>query len=194
MSFCTTRTSLLNVSLLPGGIEQLLKRTWTAEPIPSRASPTFYMDPIRFVEQHGVVLEGGRGPRPNLAEAVVGERLHGSWWGHKKGRAIFQATRTVRDCDEVLVCRLVGGKITYVHRRLWPAIVRLANSLDKKTLAALHEEHTPSGAHRVRTIPFPRWVPPDVRQAAENISEEEAQLQLGDWIMPYLRQGHRSAS
>ena len=91
------------------------------------------------------------------------------------------------------MCRLVGGKITYVHRRLWPAIVRLASSLDKKTLAALQEEHTPSGAHRVRTIPFPRWVPPDVRQAAENISEEEARLQLGDWIRLYLGKGHRSA-
>ena len=113
------------------------------------------MDPIAFVEQHGVVLEGGRGPRPNLAEAAVGEPVRDSWWGHKKGRTIFRATRTVRDCDEVLICRLVGGKITYVHRRLCPAIVRLANSLDKKTLAALREEHTPSGAHRVRTIPFP---------------------------------------
>ena len=152
------------------------------------------MDPIAFVEQHGVVLEGGRGPRPNLADAVAGEPIRGSWWGHKKGRAIFRATRTVRDCDQVLVCRLVGGKITYVHRRLWPAIVRLANSLDKKTLAALREEHTPSGAHRVRTIPFPRWVPPEVCQAAENISEEEAHLQLGDWIRRYLRKGHRSAS
>ena len=65
------------------------------------------------------------------------------------------------------------------------AIVRLANFLDKKTLAALREEHTPSGAHRVRTIRFPRWVPPEVRQAAENISEEEAHLQLGDWIRLY---------
>jgi len=152
------------------------------------------MDPIRFVEQHGVVLEGGRGPRPNLADSVAGERIHGSWWGHKKGRAIFRSTRTVRDCDQVLVCRLVGGKITYVHRRLWPAIVRLAGFLDKKTLAALREEHTPSGAHKVRTIPFPRWVPPEVRQAAVNISEEEAHLQLGDWIRLYLGRGHGSAS
>jgi hypothetical protein len=151
------------------------------------------MDPIAFVQQHGVVLEGGRGPIPNLAEAVVGEPVRGSWWGHKKGRAIFRATRTVRDCDEVLICRLVGGKITYVHRRLWPAIVRLANSLDKKTLAALREEHTPSGAHRVCTIPFPRWVPREVRQAAENISEEEAHLQLGEWIKLYLRKGHRAS-
>jgi len=141
------------------------------------------------VETHGVVLEAGRGVRPNLAEAIAGEPIRGSWWGHKEGRAIFRATRTVRDCDQVLVCRLVGGKITYVHRRLWPAIVRLANFLDKKTLAALREEQTPSGAHKVRTIPFPRWVPPEVRQAAENISEEEAHLQLGDWIRLYLRRG-----
>jgi hypothetical protein len=152
------------------------------------------MDPIRFVEKHGVVLEAGRGPRPILAEAVAGERIHGSWWRHKKGRAIFRATRAVRDCDQVLVCRLAGGKITYVHRRLWPAIVRLANSLDKKTLAALREEHTRSGAHRVRTIPFSRWVPPDVRQAAENISDEEAHLQLGDWIRLYLHGGHGKPS
>jgi len=158
------------------------------------ASATVLMDPIRFVEQHGVVLEAGLGPRPNLADAVAGERIHGSWWGHEKGRAIFQSTRTVRDCDQILVCRLVGGKITYVHRRLWPAIARLANSLDKKTLAAFREEHTPSGTHRVRTIPFPRWVPPQVRQAAENISEEEALRQLGDWVRVYLRRGHRSAS
>jgi hypothetical protein len=152
------------------------------------------MDPIRFVEKHGVVLEAGRGPRPVLAEAVAGEPIHGSWLRHKKGREIFRATRAARDCDQILVCRLVGGKITYVHRRLWPAIVRLANSLDKKTLAALQEEHTPSGAHRVRTTPFPRWVPPDVRQAAKNISKEDARLQLGDWIGLYLRKEHASAS
>ena len=85
------------------------------------------------------------------------------------------------------MCRLAGGKITYVHRRLWPAIVRLANTLDKKTLAALREEHTRLGAHKIRTVPFSRWVPPDVRQAAKNISDEQARLQLGDWIGLYLR-------
>lgn len=155
---------------------------------------TGLMDPIRFVEQHGIVLEAGRGPRPNLAETVAGERIHGNWWRHKKARAIFQATRAVRDCDQVLVCRLVGGKITYVHRRLWPAIVRLANFLDKKTLAAFREEHTQSGAHRLRTIPFARWVPSDVRQAADNISEEEARRQLGDLAGAYLRRRHGKAS
>jgi hypothetical protein len=151
------------------------------------------MDPIQFVKRHGIVLEGGRGRRPNLAEAVAGEPIRGNWWGHKKGRAIFSATRAVRDCDQVLVCRLVDGKITYVHRRLWPAIVRLAKSLDKQTISALREEHLSSGAHRVRAIPFPHWVPADVRRAAKNIAEEDACVQLGDWIKPYLRKKRRSA-
>jgi hypothetical protein len=143
------------------------------------------MDPIRFVEKHGIGLEAGLGS--NLAEAVAGERISGSWWKHKKARAIFQATRAVRGCDQVLVCRLADGKITYVHQRLWPAIVRLASFLDKKTLAALREEHTPSGAHSLRTIPFARWVPTEVRQVADSISEKEARRQLGEWVGAYLR-------
>lgn len=149
------------------------------------------MDPIRFVETHGVVLEGGQGPRPNLAEAIAGEPIRGSWWGHKQGRPIFRATRAVRDCDEILVCRLIDGKITYVHRRLWPAIVRLSKLLDKNSLAAVHEKHMPSGAHKVCTVPFPRWVPPDIRRVAERLSEEEARVQLGEWINAHLRRSTR---
>jgi hypothetical protein len=38
-------------------------------------------------------------------------------------------TRAVRDSDDVLVCRLIKGKITFVHRRLWPALVRAAGRL-----------------------------------------------------------------
>lgn len=113
------------------------------------------MDPIRFVETHGVVLEGGRGPRPNLAEAIAGEPIRGSWWGHKQGRLIFSATRAVRDCDEILVCRLIDGKITYVHRRLWPAIVRLSKLLDKNSLAAVHEKHHALGGTQSLYGPLP---------------------------------------
>jgi hypothetical protein len=81
----------------------------------------------------------------------------------------------------------VGGKIRYVDRRLWPAIARLAKSLDKKTIAALWEEHSSSGAHKVRGFPFPRWVPTAARRAARSISDEEACLELGNWIKTYLR-------
>ncbi len=136
---------------------------------------------LAFVRRHGIVLEGARGPVPNLAEAVAGAPIHGSWWGHAKGRQIFWLTRAVRDAGDVLVCRLVGRKITYVHRRLWPAVVRLARSFARDDLAALHEVHTARGHHELRLVPFPRWVPSAVKHQARQLGELEAWAALGEW-------------
>jgi len=136
----------------------------------------------RFVERHGVVLEAGRGPVPSLAEAVAGEPIRGSWWSHPKGRQIFALTRNIRDRHDVLVCRAVGGKVTYVHRRLWPALVRLAQRFDSPRLAAFREVHTSSGQHALRAVPYPRWVPSTVRAASRKLSDADAARMLGDWI------------
>src|SRR5215469_16958570 len=144
-------------------------------------------DPVTFVEKHGVVLEGSRGPVPSLAEAIAGEKIRGSWWGHNKGKQIFWASRAVRDSDDILVCRLIGGKITYVHRRLWPALVRLAKLIDKTSLAAVQETHTETGAHSTRTVAFSRWVTPEMRRLAERLSEQDARAQFGPWIEACLR-------
>lgn len=134
-----------------------------------------------FVKRHGVVLEGARGPVPNFAEAVAGESIRGSWWGHRRGHEIFSLTRAIRDWPEVVVCRVVGGKITYVHRRLWPAVVRLASRFGPDRLAALREVHTRSGRHELRLVAYPRWVPSDVRKAADRLSEADAARMLGEW-------------
>jgi len=53
---------------------------------------------------------------PSLAQAVAGGAIKGSWWGHAKGHEIFWLTRAMRDSPDVLVCRLVGSKVTDVHR------------------------------------------------------------------------------
>jgi len=133
---------------------------------------------LAFVKRHGIVLESARGPVPNLAEAVVGGRIRGSWWGHAKGKQIFWLTRAVRDSRDVLVCRLVGGKITYVHRRLWPALVRLARRFARRNLAAVQEVHTAQGQHAERLVPFPRWVPAGIKRAARRLSATDAQAAL----------------
>src|SRR6266850_6879862 len=115
------------------------------------------VDPVRFVERHGVVLASGKGPVPNLAEAVAGEPIRGSWWSHPKGKEIFSALGTVADSPDVLCFRLVEGKITFVHRRLWPALVRLAEDLGRRRLTVVRQEHTATGAHRNVLTPFPEW-------------------------------------
>jgi hypothetical protein len=144
-------------------------------------------DPLAFVRRQGIVLQAARGPVPSLAELIAGEPIRGSWWGHPRGREIFQAAGRVIDSGEVLVCRLAGGKITYVHRRLWPALVRLAARLPRDGIAQVAEEHTASGAHRRVATPFPRWVPADVAAEAASLSEAEAEEQLSAW--PWLLAG-----
>jgi hypothetical protein len=141
---------------------------------------------VAFVESRGIMLESGHGPVPNLAEAIAGERIGGSWWRHPKGRSIFAATRAVRESPDVLVCRLLGGKVTYIHRRLWPAVVRLAAKLDKDSLAAVREEHTASGSHRIVKTPFPDWVDAETKEAADRLSEEEAFSKFGEEIAQSL--------
>jgi len=136
---------------------------------------------LAFIRKHGVVLESAHGPVPSLAEVTAGEPFRGSWWSHPMSHEIFAVTRAVRDSDEVLVCRLINGKITFVHRRLWPALVRVAGRLPSARLSQLREVHTNSGRHVTKEVPFPNWVPSSVRAAAGTLSEEAA-LAAFAWI------------
>jgi hypothetical protein len=140
---------------------------------------------LAFVKKHGVVLQAARGPVPSLAEAIAGGPIHGSWWGHAKGQQIYEVAEVVSESADVLVCKLVEGKVTYVHRRLWPALVKLAPRFRKAQLAKIWNEHTQSGAHRSRSMPFPDWVPADVAREAARLSLARAERVFA----PYLSLG-----
>ncbi len=134
---------------------------------------------LAFVKQHGVVLASARGPVPSLAEAIAGEPIRGSWWAHPKSHAIYAVLAAVEASPDVLVCRLVGGKRTFVHRRLWPALVRAASRFPRATLARVREVHTARGRHALSATPFPRWVPAAVAQRATALALDDALAQLG---------------
>ena len=136
---------------------------------------------LAFICKHGVVLESARGPVPSLAQVIAGETIRGSWWSHPKSPEIFAVTRAVRDSDDVLVCRLIDGKITLVHRRVWPALVRVADRFPSGHLSQLREVHTSSGRHVTTEVAFPDWVPSNVRTTARTLSEAAA-LAAFAWI------------
>ena len=132
----------------------------------------------------GMLLESARGPIPNVAELVAGVPITGSWWSHPASHAIFAAINELADSPDVVRLRLVNGKVTLVHRRVWPALVRISGRIPAARLAAIHEEHTASGAHRKVETPFPDWVPPDVSVAASVLSEAQASAQLPECLRP----------
>jgi hypothetical protein len=139
---------------------------------------------LAFVREQGVVLASAKGTAPRLTEAIIGELIDGSWWEHPQSHRIYAILQAVTGSEQVLVCRLINGKITLVHRRLWPSLVRLAERFAPEQIAQVREEHTSSGRHVSREVPFPLWVPPDVTEEAKNINQQEALAVFRAWLPP----------
>ena len=148
---------------------------------------------LEFIARNGVVLESAQGPVPSLAESIAGGVFRGSWWSHPSAHAIHRLTQRVRESPDVLVCRLVNGKVTFVHRRLWPAIVVLEDRLPRDRLAAIQEIHTSQGRHEVTQTPFPDWVPVEVIDQANALDEQTAREALGE-LLDVLEQKNKGTT
>jgi hypothetical protein len=137
---------------------------------------------VAFVKEHGVVLASGKGPLPNLAEAVAGGPIKGSWWGHVAGQAIYQALNEALGSGDIVDLRLCRGKRTLVHRRVWPALARLSEQLPAGALASVSEHHTERGHHEKVLVPFHEWIPVDAAEQGRQLTDLEAIEMLGDWV------------
>jgi hypothetical protein len=152
--------------------------------VPQHRGPTAAMDvaeALAFVEEHGVVLVAARGPVPRLTEAIAGVPIVGSCWCHPLGHEIYRVLGEVTESPDVLVCRVVRGKVTLVHRRLWSALVRCADRFAPETLAEVRQVHTAEGHHANVEVPYPTWADHDVLAAARRLREDDALGALGPW-------------
>jgi hypothetical protein len=77
------------------------------------------------VERLGILLQHDA-RLPSVSALVAGEPVRASWWGHGSGGEIFHVLRHLHDRDDLEACRLIGGKLSFVHRRLWPALLGVA--------------------------------------------------------------------
>lgn len=91
---------------------------------------------LERAERLGLLLESD--PRlPSVSGWVTGERIRGSWWAHPKAHEIHAAARWLRGRREILVTKLIRGKVTFVHQRLWPALLGVATAGKDWQLAGL---------------------------------------------------------
>jgi hypothetical protein len=107
---------------------------------------------------------------PSVATLVAGGPIGGSWWGHPRGDEIYHLSNQLEDHPEVLVTKLVSGKVTFVHRRLWPAVVAVGQSraawqMDGLSAAALWLLGQVDEAGHLAWDDIPRFLPPDNRPA-----------------------------
>jgi len=94
---------------------------------------------VREFRRVGVLLESD--PRlPSVTGVVVRQPLRGSWWGHPSGPRIWGVLEKFRRRREVLTTKLVSGKVTFVHRRLWPELLAVSTSKEEWQTASLSPE------------------------------------------------------
>jgi hypothetical protein len=77
---------------------------------------------------------------------------------------------------------VVNGKVTLVHRRVWPALVRVSDRIPAARLGSIEEQQTVSGAHRKVETPFPDWVPAEAVDAAALLTDAQAFDELPDCL------------
>jgi len=79
------------------------------------------------LKHDGLLLKSD--PRlPSVATLVAGEKIRGSWWAHPAAHPIFHELQRLTAHPDVLIVKLVAGKDTLVHRRLWPELLAIAQS------------------------------------------------------------------
>lgn len=77
---------------------------------------------------------------PSLAALIAGEPVRGSWWGHSKGKVMFRAAGELDQHGDLLSLKLIDGKVTFMHRRYWPAIVAIGCAREDWQLAGLSSQ------------------------------------------------------
>jgi hypothetical protein len=65
---------------------------------------------------------------PSVTAMVAGGPVKGSWWGHAKGNEMFNLLGELFEHRDVAFAKLVNGKVTLIHRALWPALLGAATS------------------------------------------------------------------
>lgn len=117
---------------------------------------------VEELERWGLLLESDS-TLVSVVTLVAGGPVRGSWWGHPKGQEIFQVSRELVRHDDNVLCKLLSGKLTFVHRRLWPALITVGREgadwqLDRlprgTPRAVLHVEEV--GDVMASELPIPR--------------------------------------
>ncbi|HEY2408520.1 MAG TPA: hypothetical protein VGI10_21085 [Polyangiaceae bacterium] len=103
---------------------------------------------------------------PSVTTLVAGEPIRGSWWGHARGRDIYELLTQFEHGAGALSLKLVNDKITYVHRALWPAFLTLsarAAESSQRTLSpharALLQQVTAHGPTRLDELATAGFAP-----------------------------------
>src|SRR5258708_34654924 len=77
---------------------------------------------------------------PSVTGFVAGDNVRGSWWNHPQSHEMFSLACQLHDHADVLLVKLISGKVTLVHRPLWPAVFTIATAREPWQLEELSKQ------------------------------------------------------
>ncbi|MGH2582561.1 MAG: AlkZ-related protein [Anaerolineales bacterium] len=77
---------------------------------------------------------------PSVVSVIVGRPVSGSWWSAPEGKLIYNTANDLERHPDALIVKLLSGKLTFVHRRLWPAIYAIGIARESWQMQSLSEE------------------------------------------------------
>jgi len=80
-----------------------------------------YRRALAALRRHGILLQADA-RLPSVSSIVAGAPVRGSWWAAPEAHAIYDVCQRLDHHADVALARLVCGKLTYMHRSLWPAL------------------------------------------------------------------------
>ena len=100
---------------------------------------TYFQRIFRALKNFGFLLEAD--PKlPSVATLITGAPLRGSWWSHPQAQVIFQVNERLEDHKDVLIMKLISGKVTFVHRKVWSQVFAIGTAREPLQLKKLSAE------------------------------------------------------
>ncbi len=93
-------------------------------------------DVVDYLGRLGVLLETDRA-FPSITGIMVREPIKGSWWAHPMANDIYALSQRLIAHPDTIFLKLLSGKTSYVHRRLWPELIAIATAQEPWQLGAL---------------------------------------------------------
>lgn len=82
------------------------------------------------LERRGLLLVSGT-EVPDVRRLVSKQASTGSWWADPSAHSIFAVNEMLEEHPDVLITRLVAGKVTFVHRSLWSRVFTVATAREQ---------------------------------------------------------------
>jgi hypothetical protein len=91
------------------------------------------------LKEHGLLLQTDAN-LPNVCALVAGAPVRGSWWAHPRSHEIFRVNCELAEHPDVLVSKLISGKVTYLHRPLWPSLIAIGRARESWQIERLSRD------------------------------------------------------